>query len=1071
MVLTPTRTRRPADTRTKGARLHPGQNGKVLVVVVTHNGRRWLKDCLVALNAQTYWNLEVLVVDDHSETPPGDSPLARVVKRHLRRPSHRVLSAPKPLGFGGAANWALSRHQSDAEFLLFLHDDACVDDAAIARMVARLRADERIGVVGPKVVSWDDPGRLEEVGLSIDRLGYPYGGLEQGERDSGQHDFPRRVFHVTSTCVLVRHNVFRALRGWDAGMRAFGEDLDFCWRAHLAGHGVAVEPHARARHAGAMVTGMRKSPFVPERYYARRNRLRALGKNAGAHRLVYLMPQFILVSLFEMVGFFVMRQPRSSWQVARALAWNALTLPAVAFQRGRAQRLRRVPDKSLRPLTVPMSLRLRSLFVVGSDRLEQAWARRADIAGLPTRSAGVQIPAFRSASVAAAAATVVLVLVALRHFLWAPPVAVGELLPYPEGAGALWRAYLSPWSPSGLGNAGPSPPALGMLGVASVVALGSAALAQKVLVLGLGAAAGFGAYRLVNEAVGPPGRLAAAVGYVAGPLGYVALRTGDLPVLVFGAAAPVALRSLLTLVSGEGPPGMGRGPAAARLALAAAVSAAFVPGSLVLYAAAATVAGVCHSLMSGGRARPHRSARHAGLRGLAAALVAIALGWALLVPWSLTWWRPDGPIAQLTGDSSWRAVAATWRSFDATSVLTGRVPGGPILGGFALLAGGLVSAVVCLGARRRMVLSLWAIVALSGVLAAAVRAGLARPLVESPLEASVLPSLCFAGLLGLAVGGARADLSVRRLGLVHALTSAGLVAAVVMAGAGMGPALLEGTWAPGSGSRAASAETVAQIGSILEAESLRSGPFRVLWVGDHWPSGPEEVDGHALSGSRGPTLGDLFGRESPWESDLAEAVTAIEAGTADRAGELLGAFNVRYVVLDPSAPPRWLSQLDLAVVREEPDFMLLENTEAVDRAAIYERVPPAASAVTDLAGVASPFPPEAPVVRALRPSPSRYTADSVAGPGIAWLAESADEGWGARLGRRALSRVDGGWGNAFRLPAEESGDLTFAFSRPRSDLWGLRLAAFLWLAVAGVALARPEGLSGKGARENGGTGR
>ena len=57
----------------------------VLAIVVTHDGREWLRDCLVSLAAQTYPLLDVLVVDDASSDSRVEPPLKRVVKRHLRR--------------------------------------------------------------------------------------------------------------------------------------------------------------------------------------------------------------------------------------------------------------------------------------------------------------------------------------------------------------------------------------------------------------------------------------------------------------------------------------------------------------------------------------------------------------------------------------------------------------------------------------------------------------------------------------------------------------------------------------------------------------------------------------------------------------------------------------------------------------------------------------------------------------------------------------------------------------------------------------------------------------------------
>jgi GT2 family glycosyltransferase len=159
--------------------------------------------------------MDILVVDDASPDYRDPPPLRRIVKRHCRRRRWGYLRTPRPLGFGGAINWALSRIRTDADFLLFMHDDAALQPDALEKMVARLETDQRSAILGPKIVSWDEPERLEEVGMAVDRFGYPYKGLERGEIDLGQHDHPSEVFFVTSTCMLMRHEVFQQLHGWD----------------------------------------------------------------------------------------------------------------------------------------------------------------------------------------------------------------------------------------------------------------------------------------------------------------------------------------------------------------------------------------------------------------------------------------------------------------------------------------------------------------------------------------------------------------------------------------------------------------------------------------------------------------------------------------------------------------------------------------------------------------------------------------------------------------------------------------------------------------------------------------
>lgn len=58
---------------------------RILAILVTHDGRKWLTESLVGLAGQTYPHLDVLVVDDASAVEPGASALKRVAKRHLRR--------------------------------------------------------------------------------------------------------------------------------------------------------------------------------------------------------------------------------------------------------------------------------------------------------------------------------------------------------------------------------------------------------------------------------------------------------------------------------------------------------------------------------------------------------------------------------------------------------------------------------------------------------------------------------------------------------------------------------------------------------------------------------------------------------------------------------------------------------------------------------------------------------------------------------------------------------------------------------------------------------------------------
>ena len=72
-------------------------------------------------------------------------------------------------GFSAAANEALVAVEG-ASHLLLCHDDVAPAPDAVRRMVEEAYR-SNAGIVGPKLVEWDAPDRLLQVGLGVDRFG------------------------------------------------------------------------------------------------------------------------------------------------------------------------------------------------------------------------------------------------------------------------------------------------------------------------------------------------------------------------------------------------------------------------------------------------------------------------------------------------------------------------------------------------------------------------------------------------------------------------------------------------------------------------------------------------------------------------------------------------------------------------------------------------------------------------------------------------------------------------------------------------------------------------------------
>ncbi len=111
--------------------------------------------------------------------------------------------------------------------------------------------------------------------LSANGFGGDYG---FGAPDDGRFDLSAERFATTGAAMAARAETFARIGGLAESYFAYYEDLDWCWRARLAGMRCVYEPAATVRHVGGASTGGPASERV--RRLAARNRLQTLARNA-----------------------------------------------------------------------------------------------------------------------------------------------------------------------------------------------------------------------------------------------------------------------------------------------------------------------------------------------------------------------------------------------------------------------------------------------------------------------------------------------------------------------------------------------------------------------------------------------------------------------------------------------------------------------------------------------------------------------------------------------------------------------------------------------------------------------
>jgi GT2 family glycosyltransferase len=222
-----------------------GGEPDITVVIPVYNNWAVTQRCLRALFAcDSEVAIEVIVVDDASsdETPAALALL----------PGIRVVRNGVNCGFVHSCN--LGAAQARGRFILFLNNDTQVTYGALRTLVRRIESDDRIGIVGSKLIYPD--GRLQEAGNIVwsDASGWNYGRLDAPEK--AEYNFFRDVDYVSAASLLIRSSEFRAIGGFDARYApGYYEDADLCFAVRERGKRVVYEPASLVVHHEGVTSG------------------------------------------------------------------------------------------------------------------------------------------------------------------------------------------------------------------------------------------------------------------------------------------------------------------------------------------------------------------------------------------------------------------------------------------------------------------------------------------------------------------------------------------------------------------------------------------------------------------------------------------------------------------------------------------------------------------------------------------------------------------------------------------------------------------------------------------------
>jgi len=235
---------------------------RVSVIVPTRNGTQLLATCIAGLDATSYPNLEVIVMDNDSDDHSTLQLLA-----HLGTRGIRVIRHGGEFNYSAINNRAV--HEATGELICLLNNDIEILSPNWLKIMATQAMRGDVGAVGAQLLYPD--GRIQHAGVVIG-VGNAAGHAHRFLRPDDQgyfrrHCLPQFTSAVTAACLVVQRARFLAVGGLDeTRFKVAFNDVDLCLRLNARGWQSLYEPRAVLVHHESVSRGFDRDPAGAARF-------------------------------------------------------------------------------------------------------------------------------------------------------------------------------------------------------------------------------------------------------------------------------------------------------------------------------------------------------------------------------------------------------------------------------------------------------------------------------------------------------------------------------------------------------------------------------------------------------------------------------------------------------------------------------------------------------------------------------------------------------------------------------------------------------------------------------------
>jgi GT2 family glycosyltransferase len=259
---------------------------KVSIITVNFNQPKVTEELLASLETDNdYSNVEVIVVDNGSR----QNPVPDWVTAH---PQHQFLRSEENLGFAGGNNLGIA--QATGNFIFLVNNDTVFTKGLVHDLVNCLEANEKIGLVSPKILYWDEPTIVQYAGFTPMNFFLARNGvIGQGQEDLGQwKNVSQPTAYPHGAAMMCRRETMEKVGLMDPIFFLYYEELDWAEAFRRKGYEHWFCGSATIYHKESITVG--KTSRLKE-LYMNRNRLFFIRRNASFLQASFFWFYFLLV--------------------------------------------------------------------------------------------------------------------------------------------------------------------------------------------------------------------------------------------------------------------------------------------------------------------------------------------------------------------------------------------------------------------------------------------------------------------------------------------------------------------------------------------------------------------------------------------------------------------------------------------------------------------------------------------------------------------------------------------------------------------------------------------------------